>query len=229
MWSSLIGRSKVGNKHALPDYTFLILNVLTAIGTVLYETRLGGLDDNRTEEMQRFIQAVRSVFVSTNTLFMLPRKLNKVFAASALKEHDDAWTTIYTTCRHFVSNSYCIPSHRMFPSKGKKCIDSKVAEMEEKLAKGEQVEGFLASILFRDEISQEEAYSSTADLMMAAVDTVRFFLFLKQNVLFSSSFLSIDLEHHAMGDRNACSQPRSPAEAERRGDSGCAKWKLSLS
>jgi hypothetical protein len=75
----------------------------TAIGTVLYETRLGGLDDNRTEEMQRFIKAVGTVFETTPRLFALPRQLNKIFTATPLKEHDNAWTTIFTIGRNIVS------------------------------------------------------------------------------------------------------------------------------
>jgi hypothetical protein len=47
-----------------------------------------------------------------------------------------------------------------------------VEEIEEKLAKGEEVEGFLASVLLQEDISRKEAYSNVSDLMMAAVDTV---------------------------------------------------------
>ncbi|ELU04306.1 hypothetical protein CAPTEDRAFT_117101 [Capitella teleta] len=124
---------------------------LEMIGTVLYETRFGGLQDSRSEEMQKFIRAVESIFRTTGTLFMLPRKLNKVFAYSNLKEHDEAWKTIFTT--------------------GKKYIDKKVMEIDEKIEKGEEIDGFLANLVLHKDMSRGEIYSSTAELMMAAVDT----------------------------------------------------------
>lgn len=124
---------------------------LETIGTVLYETRFGGLDDNRQEEMQDFIRAVHKVFLNTEKLFMLPRYMNKVFASSYLKAHDDGWATIFRI--------------------GNKYIDKKVAEIDEKLERGEEDNSFLATILSHEDLSQDEVYSSIADLMMAAVDT----------------------------------------------------------
>lgn len=44
--------------------------------------------------------------------------------------------------------------------------------MEADIEAGREVEGFLASILTSENLSAEEVYSSTAELMMAAVDTV---------------------------------------------------------
>ena len=72
---------------------------IAAIGTVLYETRFGGLQDNRQPEMQEFIKAVRAIFETTENLIMLPRWLNKIIVPGKLKRHEDSWDVIFRVGR----------------------------------------------------------------------------------------------------------------------------------
>jgi len=68
---------------------------LPAIGTVLYETRFGGLSEDRDPEIESFIEAVHNLFLSTNYVFYLPRKLNHLFLSKWQKMHDNAWFVIF--------------------------------------------------------------------------------------------------------------------------------------
>lgn len=51
-------------------------------------------------------------------------------------------------------------------------IDSKLAEIKARVEAGEEVSGFLASMLLRESLSVDDLYANISELMLAAVDTV---------------------------------------------------------
>jgi len=124
---------------------------LETIGTVLYERRFGGLLDDRDKEITDFINAVQSIFRTTEQIFAFPFWLAKYLAPSAYKDHVNAWVTIFAT--------------------SKKLIDEKMEEIDVKLDKGEEVDGFLSTLLASKSLSQSEVYANISEVMLAAVDT----------------------------------------------------------
>ncbi|KAK2163913.1 hypothetical protein LSH36_72g04020 [Paralvinella palmiformis] len=124
---------------------------LESIGTVLYETRFGGLSEDRDPEIESFIEAVHNLFLSTNYVFYLPRKLNHLFLSKWQKMHDNAWFVIFR--------------------EGRKRIDKKCMEIEKELSEGREVSGLLSKLIASGNMSQNELYSNISELMAAAVDT----------------------------------------------------------
>ena len=70
------------------------------IGTALYETRFGGLTENRQPEMSRFSDAVQDIFITTEKLFYLPVKLNRIVFPKLQKLHEKSWEIIYSTSKY---------------------------------------------------------------------------------------------------------------------------------
>ena len=48
----------------------------------------------------------------------------------------------------------------------------KMQEIQSKLDKGEEVDGFLSTLLASKNLSQSEVYANISELMLGAVDTV---------------------------------------------------------
>lgn len=124
---------------------------LETIGTVLYERRFGGFALERAQETSEFINAVQDVFRTTEKIFAFPLWLAKYISPASYKAHVKAWRTIFAT--------------------GTKLIDEKMEEIQKKLDKGEEVDGFLSTLLASKSLSQSEVYANISELMLGAVDT----------------------------------------------------------
>lgn len=142
---------KRGNGLAVPNLDHELFHwSLETIGTVLYETRLGGLSENRLPETTQFVKAVQDLFVSLGRINFFPVKLNRIILRKWQKLHDDCWETIFRTTQKLVTEKY--------------------KEIQTKLEKDKAVSGFLPFLLAAD-LSQEEVYANIAEIMLGAVDT----------------------------------------------------------
>ena len=56
-------------------------------------------------------------------------------------------------------------------------IDAKMAEIESKIERGEEVTGFLSTLLVNQTMSMGEIYANISEMMAAAVDTVNILSF----------------------------------------------------
>ncbi|XP_064419947.1 sterol 26-hydroxylase, mitochondrial-like isoform X1 [Latimeria chalumnae] len=120
------------------------------IASILFEMRLGCLKHDIPKETQQFIDSVASMFYNTMLISALP-KWTRSFLPF-WKRCIQAWDT-------------------MFEFAGK-AIDKKLADIQDRLDKGESVEGeYLTHLISSGQLGQSEIYSSVTELLLAGVDT----------------------------------------------------------
>lgn len=73
--------------------------LIVAIGTVLYETRFGGMSENRLPETTLFVKAVQDLFLATPIVNYFPMKVNQIFLRKWQKLHDDSWEILFRTSK----------------------------------------------------------------------------------------------------------------------------------
>ncbi|XP_072324787.1 sterol 26-hydroxylase, mitochondrial-like [Scyliorhinus torazame] len=128
----------------LQRYTF------EAIAAILFEVRLGCLQQKIPEDTQKFIDSVTSMFRALVYCDLLPK-----------------WT------RNWLPywNQYLLAWDNMFDF-AIKAVDKKMAQIKELLDTGQSVEGqYLTYILASGQMSQSEMYSSITELLLGGVDT----------------------------------------------------------
>ncbi|XP_059186197.1 25-hydroxyvitamin D-1 alpha hydroxylase, mitochondrial [Centropristis striata] len=125
---------------------------LEGISSVLFESRLGCLDEVVPEETERFIQSINTMFVRTLLTMVMPKWLHLLVP--------QPW------------NVFCQSWDYMFDfAKGH--IDKRLADDAEKVARGEQVEGrYLTYFLSRTGLPIKTVYSNITELLLAGVDTI---------------------------------------------------------
>ena len=89
--------------------------------------------------------------------------------------NDAGWSTVFEVGKIFAITELkrCflyVSSKQMF--EGKSMIDSKIKEIRSRVESGENVSGFLASLLLNENLSIDDIYANISELMLAAVDTV---------------------------------------------------------
>lgn len=120
------------------------------ICSVLFETRMGCLNDHVPEETQKFIESVGEMFRLSSVVVLFPKSL---------------WPYL-PFWKHFV-----VVWDHLFRI-AKMLIDSKVKEIQGKMEKGEPVEGeYLTHLLTSDKMSVTEIQGSITELLLAGVDT----------------------------------------------------------
>ncbi|KAK6485287.1 cytochrome P450 27C1-like isoform X3 [Huso huso] len=120
------------------------------ICSVLFETRMGCLNDHVPEETQKFIESVGEMFRLSSVVVLFPKSL---------------WPYL-PFWKHFV-----VVWDHLFKI-AKMLIDSKVKEIQGKMEKGESVEGeYLTHLLTSDKMSVTEIQGSITELLLAGVDT----------------------------------------------------------
>ncbi|KAK3536975.1 hypothetical protein QTP86_029304, partial [Hemibagrus guttatus] len=125
---------------------------LEGISSVLFESRIGCLDAVVPVETERFIQSINTMFVMTLLTMAMPAWLHRLFPKP--------WQT------------FCQCWDYMFQfAKGH--IDQRLKEEEQKLARGEEVEGrYLTYFLSRAGMPMKSVYSNVTELLLAGVDTI---------------------------------------------------------
>nr|XP_032801884.1 sterol 26-hydroxylase, mitochondrial isoform X1 [Petromyzon marinus] len=120
------------------------------ISTVLFEKRLGCLEQSVPEETQVFIDAVRTVFIHSEKMALIPKWIRMILPL--WKHYCNAWDVIF--------------------SFGMKEIDKKMIKISEMVARGEPLEGeYLTYLLSNGKLTEHEIHGSIAELLMAGIDT----------------------------------------------------------
>ncbi|KAG5851616.1 hypothetical protein ANANG_G00053540 [Anguilla anguilla] len=120
------------------------------ISTVLFETRMGCLNQHVPEETQRFIYSVGEMFRLSPIIVLFPKSV---------------WPYL-PFWKHFVA----VWDHLFKVAQD--LVEQKMAEIQEKLKLGEPVEGeYLTHLLVSEQMSVTEVLGSITELLLAGVDT----------------------------------------------------------
>uniref|UniRef100_A0A669E873 Cytochrome P450, family 27, subfamily B, polypeptide 1 n=1 Tax=Oreochromis niloticus TaxID=8128 RepID=A0A669E873_ORENI len=125
---------------------------LEGISSVLFESRIGCLDQVVPEDTERFIQSINTMFVMTLLTMAMPSWLHQLFPKP--------WT-IFCQCWDY-----------MFEF-AKDHIDQRLTAEADKVARGEKVEGhYLTYFLSQTGLPMKTVYSNVTELLLAGVDTI---------------------------------------------------------
>ncbi|KAG2468205.1 CP27B protein, partial [Polypterus senegalus] len=125
---------------------------LEGISSVLFESRIGCLQATVPRETEEFIQAINTMFVMTLVTMAIPKWLQCVIRKP--------WT------------KFCQSWDSMFAF-AKKHIDQRMKEIEDKLSRGEAIEGkYLTYFLSKENLSMKSIYGNITELLLAGVDTI---------------------------------------------------------
>ncbi|XP_038158195.1 sterol 26-hydroxylase, mitochondrial [Cyprinodon tularosa] len=120
------------------------------ISAVLFETRLGCLQEEIPEDTLRFIAAVNNMLTLSDIVILMP-----CWSRSILpfwKRFVQAWDDLYDVAQ--------------------KLVDRRTAELKAQMCSGEPAEGmYLTYLLSSDKLSRAEIYISVTELMLGGVDT----------------------------------------------------------
>ncbi|XP_060888966.1 sterol 26-hydroxylase, mitochondrial [Labrus mixtus] len=120
------------------------------ISSILFETRLGCLQEEIPENTLRFISAVNDMLTLSETVVLFPRWSRGVLPF--WRRFVQAWDDLYDV------------AHTL--------IDRRVAEIKAQVCSGEQTEGmYLTYLLSSDKLSRTEVYISITELLLGGVDT----------------------------------------------------------
>ncbi|KAK2857483.1 hypothetical protein Q7C36_005402 [Tachysurus vachellii] len=120
------------------------------ISSILFETRLGCLQEEIPTETLRFITAANNMLTLSETVLFFPRWTRKIFPF--WKQFIQAWDDLYDVARNL--------------------IDRKVKQMEEQVQRGEQLEGmYLTYLLSSNKLTLAEVYITVTELLLGGVDT----------------------------------------------------------
>ncbi|XP_042369228.1 sterol 26-hydroxylase, mitochondrial [Plectropomus leopardus] len=122
------------------------------ISSILFETRLGCLQEEIPHETLRFIKAVNDMLTLSETVVLFPRWSRSI--VPFWKRFVQAWDDLYDVAQTL--------------------INRRVAEIEAQMSRGELAEGmYLTYLLSSDKLSRAEVYISITELLLGGVDTVR--------------------------------------------------------
>ncbi|KAM7365774.1 hypothetical protein PAMP_016684 [Pampus punctatissimus] len=120
------------------------------ISSILFETRLGCLQEEIPHDTLRFITAANDMLTLSETVVLFPHWSRGILPF--WKRFVQAWDDLYDV------------AHTL--------INRRVAEIEAQLYSGEQVEGmYLTYLLSSDKLSRAEVYISITELLLGGVDT----------------------------------------------------------
>ncbi|XP_060898692.1 25-hydroxyvitamin D-1 alpha hydroxylase, mitochondrial [Labrus mixtus] len=125
---------------------------LEGISSVLFESRIGCLDEVVPEDTERFIQSINTMFVKTLLTMAMPSWLHHLFP-KPLKVFRQCWDYLFDFAK----------SH----------IDQRLQAEAEKVSCGEKVEGrYLTYYLSQTGVPMKTVYSNITELLLAGVDTI---------------------------------------------------------
>ena len=143
-----------GFQRANSIFNFLI----SAVGTVLFETRFGSFSKSPSAEAAKFIEAVEKLFEVFLKAFPVPVWIDKFYRPTLFTEFYDCMDVMY----NFAD----------------RCIERRLEEIREKLEMGnirdEDAAEFLTFLISRDDINSKEITANLVEILMAAVETVRY-------------------------------------------------------
>ncbi|KAB5577267.1 hypothetical protein PHYPO_G00207940 [Pangasianodon hypophthalmus] len=123
---------------------------LEGISSILFETRIGCLENEIPAETQNFINSIAQMFTYTMVVSLLPK-----------------WTRNYLPFwRRYISGWDGIFRF------GCKLIDRKMEEIQMRLDAGQEVSGqYLSYLLSNTNMSKKDVYGSVTELLLGGVDT----------------------------------------------------------
>ncbi|KAM5182343.1 25-hydroxyvitamin D-1 alpha hydroxylase, mitochondrial [Mantella aurantiaca] len=125
---------------------------LEGISSVLFESRIGCLETSIPKETEKFIQSISTMFVMTLLTMAMPKILHKIFT-KPWKKFCESWDYMFAFAK----------GH----------IDQRMADIAEKVSRGEKVEGkFLTYYLAQEKIPMKSVYGNVTELLLAGVDTI---------------------------------------------------------
>uniref|UniRef100_UPI0037E7DECE sterol 26-hydroxylase, mitochondrial isoform X2 n=1 Tax=Semicossyphus pulcher TaxID=241346 RepID=UPI0037E7DECE len=120
------------------------------ISSILFETRLGCLQEEIPEDTLRFINAANDMLTLSETVVLFPRWSRGVLPF--WRRFVQAWDDLFDVAQTLI--------HR------------RVAEIQAQVCRGEQTEGmYLTYLLSSDKLSRAEVYISITELLLGGVDT----------------------------------------------------------
>ncbi|XP_061635229.1 sterol 26-hydroxylase, mitochondrial isoform X1 [Phyllopteryx taeniolatus] len=120
------------------------------ISSILFETRLGCLQENIPQDTARFIAAVNDMLTLSEIVVICPRWTYRILPF--WKRFVQAWDDLYDTAQRL--------------------IDIRLADIQTQTARGELTEGlYLTYLLSCKKITQSEIYISVTELLLGGVDT----------------------------------------------------------
>ncbi|XP_069472894.1 cytochrome P450 27C1 isoform X2 [Ambystoma mexicanum] len=132
---------------------------MEGVATILYECRLGCLENEVPKKTVEYIEALElmfSMFKTTMYAGAIPKWLRPILPRP-WKEFCDSWDGLFKFSQIHV--------------------DNKLREIEERVERGEEVEnGLLTCLLISKELSLEELYANMTEMLLAGVDTTSFTL-----------------------------------------------------
>ncbi|XP_044142053.1 25-hydroxyvitamin D-1 alpha hydroxylase, mitochondrial [Bufo gargarizans] len=125
---------------------------LEGISSVLFESRIGCLETTVPKETEKFIQSINTMFVMTLLTMAMPKFLHKIFR-KPWRKFCESWDYMFAFAK----------GH----------IDQRMADVAEKLSRGEKVEGkYLTYYLAQEKIPMKSVYGNVTELLLAGVDTI---------------------------------------------------------
>nr|XP_057907693.1 sterol 26-hydroxylase, mitochondrial [Doryrhamphus excisus] len=120
------------------------------ISSILFETRLGCLQEDIPQDTLRFITAVNDMLTLSETVVVFPRWTRRVLPF--WKRFVQAWDDLYGTARTL--------------------IDRRLTELQAQMDRGELTGGlYLTYLLSCDKLSHSEIYTCVTELLLGGVDT----------------------------------------------------------
>uniref|UniRef100_A0A8D2ZG60 Uncharacterized protein n=1 Tax=Scophthalmus maximus TaxID=52904 RepID=A0A8D2ZG60_SCOMX len=122
----------------------------TAVSVILFETRLGCLQEEIPRDTLRFIAAVNDMLTLSNTVIIFPRWSRGILPF--WKRFVQAWDELCGI--------------------GQKLIDRRLAEIEAQVRSDQPAEGlYLTYLLSSDKLTRSEVYITVTELLLGGVDT----------------------------------------------------------
>ncbi|XP_016304652.1 cytochrome P450 27C1-like [Sinocyclocheilus anshuiensis] len=132
---------------------------MEGVATILYETRLGCLENEIPKMSQEYIAALHLMFSSFKTTMYagaIPKWLRPIIP-KPWKEFCSSWDGLFKFSQIHV--------------------DKRLSEIKKKMVKGEEIKGgLLTHMLVTREMNLEEIYANMTEMLLAGVDTTSFTL-----------------------------------------------------
>ncbi|TSK62674.1 Cytochrome P450 27C1 [Bagarius yarrelli] len=153
-------RSQQPDGHTVHNINDLFFKfAMEGVASILYETRLGCLEEEIPKMSQEYIEALHLMFSSFKTSMYagaIPKWLRPIIP-KPWKEFCHSWDGLFKFSQIH--------------------IDRKLAEIKQKTEKGEEVKGgLLTHMLVTKEMNLEEIYANMTEMLLAGVDTTSFTL-----------------------------------------------------
>ncbi|XP_056606604.1 cytochrome P450 27C1 [Triplophysa dalaica] len=132
---------------------------MEGVATILYEARLGCLEENIPKMSQEYIEALHLMFSSFKTTMYagaIPKWLRPIIP-KPWEEFCSSWDGLFKFSQIHV--------------------DKKLSEVKRKMERGEEIKGgLLTHMLVTREMSVEDIYANMTEMLLAGVDTTSFTL-----------------------------------------------------